>query len=348
MKPDIIPEILFLKQEDVIKAGLLDMDMILAETEKTFQAQGEGKVIQPPKLKLGMPDDDNWESFGNAMPAYINDGNEEVCGIKWAAESVNNPKMQGVPYGIDVVILSNPKTMFPKAILDGTITTAMRTSATAGVFAKHLAVPGATKAALIGAGVIGRTMIMAMTAAVPTLKEIHLVDLDLTKAEEVAAEFAEGGLYKIAAKVVPMTSAEEAVQGADIVVTETTSRKPFIKKEWLKPNVTCIQMERESFEHDCLLAADIVAVDSYEQLLHHAGIVQTLDAEGKITKDDAVELKDIVTGAAAGRTSDGQMVFCKTMGMGMVDIAIANKLYHQAKNMNIGTELTLWDTPLWV
>ncbi|MBQ6582364.1 MAG: ornithine cyclodeaminase family protein [Mogibacterium sp.] len=348
MKPEIIPEILFLKQEDVIKAGLLDMGMVLEETEKVFRAQGEGKVIQPPKLKLGMPDDDNWESFGNSMPAYINGEDEEVCGFKWAAESVHNPEMEGVPYGIDIVILSNPRTMFPKAILDGTITTAMRTSATAGVFAKYLAAKDSKIAALIGAGVIGRTMIMAIAASVPSLEELRIVDLDFAKAEALAAEFAEGGLYTVAPKVVPYGSTDKAIVNADVIVTETTARKPFIRAAQVKTNATCIQMEREAFDEACVLGADILAVDSYEQLLHHAGIIQTLDAEGKVTKEDAWELQDVVTGKVPGRTSDDQFVFCKTMGMGMVDIAIANKLYHQAKAMGLGTELTLWDMPLWV
>lgn len=342
MKPDIIPEILFLQQEDLIKAGLLDMKVILEETEKTFKVQGEGKVIQPPKMKLGMPDNDNWESFGNSMPAYINGEDGEVCGFKWAAEAVHNVEMVGVPYGIDVVLLANPRTMFPYAIMDGTITTAMRTSATAGLFAKYLARKGSKVAACVGAGVIGRTMNMALMEAVPTLEEIRLVDLDLKKAEELAAEF-EGKI-----KVVAMTDAKEAVAGADVVATETTSRKPFIKKEWLTPHCTCIQMEKEAFEHDTALASGVIACDSYEQLMHHPGILQTLDQAGKITADDVVELKDIVTGANPGRTSDDQMIFCKSMGMGMVDIMIANKLYKTAKEMGLGTELHLWDMPLWV
>lgn len=342
MKPEIIPEILFLKQEDVIKAGLLDMSQILKETENTFKAQGNGKVIQPPKVKLGMPDEEHWESYANSMPAYIDGDDEEVCGFKWASEAVHNPEMQGVPYGIDVVILSDPKTMFPKAILDGTITTAMRTSATAGVFAKYCANKDSKTAALIGAGVIGRTMIEAMMEAVPALETVYLADLDASKAQSLAAEFE--GKYV----VVPMTDTKDAVKNADIIVTETTSRKPFIKKDWLKSNATCIQMETEAFEHDCVTAADLVVIDSWAQLTLHTGAIKTLYEAGKLTKDDVTELKDIVAGHSVGRASEDQFVCCKTLGMGMVDIAIANKLFHNAEKKGLGTKLTLWDEPLWV
>ena len=99
----IKPEILFLKQEHVIEAGLLDMKQILQVTEETFRLLGEGKVRQPTKIFMGMPNDDNWESYGMSMPAYIG-GDVNICGFKWAAESVSNPS-KGLPYGIDVVIL---------------------------------------------------------------------------------------------------------------------------------------------------------------------------------------------------------------------------------------------------
>ena len=240
------PSIMGLNQEDVIKAGLLDMKMVLAETEKTFQMIGQNQIINPAKVFLGMPSNDNWDSYCMSMPAYIG-GDVDTAGFKWAAESKANSQLEGVPYGIDIVVLSDPKTVFPKAILDGTITTAMRTSATAGVMAKYNALKGTKKACLVGAGVIGRTMIMAMKEAVPTLEEIHMVDLVMEKAEGLAKEF-EGQI-----KVIPYANVEEAVKGVQLLVTETTSRKPFIKKEWLQPNMTVIQMEGQSCEEDILL-----------------------------------------------------------------------------------------------
>ena len=175
----IKPEILFLKQEHVIEAGLLDMKQILQVTEETFRLLGEGKVKQPTKIFMGMPNDNNWESYGMSMPAYIG-GDVNICGFKWAAESVSNPS-KGLPYGIDVVILSDPNTMFPKAILDGTMTTAMRTSAAAGVCAKYCARKNSKIATLVGAGVIGRTMLMSIHEAVPSIEEFRVSDLDIDR-----------------------------------------------------------------------------------------------------------------------------------------------------------------------
>ena len=182
------PEILFLKQEDVVKAGVLDMKTVLAITEKTFKMIGEGQVINPPKTMLGMPNNENWKSYCMSMPSYIG-GDVDIAGFKWASESVFNMSQPDMPYGVDVVMLSDPKTVYPKAIMDGTIITAMRTSAAAGVAAKYLASKNSNTACLVGAGVIGRTMVMAMMEAVPSLETIYLCDLDIAKAQGIAKEY---------------------------------------------------------------------------------------------------------------------------------------------------------------
>lgn len=334
------PEILLLKQEDEIKAGLLDMKEILKAVEHTYKMMGEGKVIMPAKIQLAIPDKEHWQSYGMSMPAYIG-GDEPVMGFKWAAESVYNQTLEGVPYGIDCVVLSDPLTMFPKAFMDGTITTAMRTSACAGVFAKYTARKDSEVAALIGAGVIGRTMIMAIGETLPNLKEIRIVDLDKSKAEELAEE--NKGKYN----VVPYTSSDEAVKGADVIVTETTSRKPFIDSANIKKNATLIQMESASYDPNLMLEADKLYMDNWEQISHMMPSVIKFVEEGKLHESDVVEIKKLATGEDPGRTSDDQLIYCKSMGMGAVDIAIADSLYHKAKAMGIGQKFCLWDDPLW-
>lgn len=336
------PEILFLKQENVIKAGVLDMKTILKVEEDTFKKLGEGKVIQPSKIFLGIPDTDHWTSYGMSMPAYIG-GDDPVIGFKWAAEAVNNSKLEGVPYGIDIVILSNPETMFPKAILDGTITTAMRTAGCAALMAKYNARKNSSVIGLVGAGVIGRTMIMAMNEVLPELTTVKIFDLDKSKADGLAKEF-EGKVH-----VVPMDTLKETVQDSDVVVTETTSRKPFIDKNLIKKNATVIQMESKSYDPELALEADQIVVDSWAQMSRiKNSLICSLYEAGKITQDDVIQLQEQAAGQKQGRTSDDQFIFCASLGMGSVDIAIANEMYKNAKKMGIGEQLTLWDKPLWI
>lgn len=339
------PEILFLKQEHVIEAGLLDMKQVLQATEETFKLLGEGKVKQPTKIFMGMPNDENWTSYGMSMPSYIG-GDVHVCGFKWAAESVTNPS-KGLPYGIDVVILSDPDTMFPIAILDGTLTTAMRTSAAAGVCAKYCARKNSKVATLVGAGVIGRTMLMSMHEAVPSIEEFRVSDLDITKAQGLQKEF-EGQI-----KVVPYDDTKAAVDGADLIVTETTSRKDFIPREWITvKNATVIQMEAHAFTDEVFMEgynAGRLFVDSWNQTTHLTGHkMQELFHRGMIEESKVHLVQELATGAVKGRESDEEFVVCSTAGMGSVDINIAYRMYLNAKEKGIGTKLNLWDDAKWV
>ncbi|MDR3355275.1 MAG: ornithine cyclodeaminase family protein [Synergistaceae bacterium] len=339
------PEILFLKQEDVVAAGLLDMKMVLDVVEETCLGLSGGCVINPPKIKLGLPDNENWTSFFMSMPAYVK-GNTPVAGFKWAAESKRNATVPGMPYGVDVVTLSDPDTVYPKAIMDGTLITAMRTSAMAGVMAKRMARKNSSTVCLVGAGVIGRTMIMAMNEVLPELKEILLRDLNEAKAEDLASEF-RGKIGKV--NVVPSRDLEESVRKSDVVVTETTSRTPFLKRAWLKDNATVIQMSSYEIEDDVLLGADRVAVDNWEQLSRGAGtLVKKLADEGKLKREDVAEIHELVSGEKPGRRGDDELTVSCLHGVGAIDVAVANRIYEMATEKGIGQRLVLWDNPLWV
>ena len=280
----INPEILFLQQEDQIKAGLLDMKMILKITEDTYKMLGQGQIQNPPKVHLGIPEGTEWESFFNTMPSYIG-GDLNIAGIKWAAESKKNATTPGIPYGIDISILSDPVTVLPFCIQDGTIITAMRTSAVAGLQAKYCAPSDTDTATLIGAGVIGRTMIMAICEAIPTVKTIYLCDLDLEKAEQVAKE-SEG---KYGVTIIPTSDSKAAAAKSQLIVGETTARTPFIDKSWVKPHsaIVCVSNEATT---DVVKAADVNVVDYWKQIItfKNKAITQVFDA-GEITKEEVLE-----------------------------------------------------------
>ena len=338
----INPEILFLQQEDQIKAGLLDMKMILQITEETYKLLGEGKIQNPPKTHLGIPDPENWNSFFNTMPCHIA-GDYNIAGVKWAAESKKNAGIPGIPYGIDISILSDPETVLPFCILDGTIITAMRTSAVAGVQAKYCAPSDTKTATLIGAGVIGETMVMAICEAIPTVKTIYICDLDLPKAEKIAAEYKDK--YP-SVEIIPTADSKSAAAKSELIVGETTARKPFIDKSWVKPHsaIVCVSNEADT---DVVKLADVNVVDYWDQIItfKNKAIVKAFDA-GEITKDQILETSDLVLGKPC-RTSDDQFIYACSLGLGALDITVAYKLYQNAMKMGLGTKIKMWDKPLW-
>lgn len=337
-------ELLFISQEEEVQCGLLDMKMIMEEVEKAFAMMGKGQVKNPPKVKLGLPENHDWMTFFNSMPTYLG-GEENIAGFKWAAESKYNVKENnGLPLGVDIVVLSDPHTVMPKAVMDGTIITAMRTSAVAGVAAKYLAPKGAKTACLIGAGVIGRTMVMAMMEALPDLETIHMADLKIEKCQGLAEEF------KDKIKIVPSDSVEESVKDADVIVSATTAGKPIVFKEWIsKEKVTFIQMSGYEMALDIGLASEKKVVDNWDQMMTFTDkLLYDMVENHGVKKEDVVEIADMVTGEKPGRQEDDKWITCMTMGMGMQDIIVAHKLYKNAKEKGLGTNLTYWENPLWV
>ena len=336
-------EILFLKQEDVIKAGLLDMKQVLAACEKTYQLFGKGEIINHPKVSTKIPDEENWTSFFNSMPAYIG-GDVKVGGIKWACESKKNATTPGIPYGIDIAILSDPDTVLPFCIMDATLITAMRTSAVAGLFAKYTAPKNAKVATLVGAGVIGRTAIMAVNETVPTLETIYLCDLDISKAEGLKKEFE--GTCK--ATIIPSTDTEGCIKKSELIITQTTASKPFLKADWVNKGATVIQMASNEVELDVLRNSDQIFVDYWTQMITNTGkAVTQLYNAGEIKFEDVVELAQLTLGQHPGRKSADETLFCSSMGLGALDIMIGYSMYLNAKKMGLGVTLHQWDNPLW-
>ncbi len=338
------PEFLFLTQEDVIAAGVLDMQLALRDVELAFLMHGRGEVKQPNKTVLEFPDPDTGHRryLTVSMPAYLG-GQVNRAGLKWAAESMDNARRGDLPYGIDVLILHDLERALPVAIMDGTLITAIRTGAAAGVAARYLARPDAAVAAFIGAGVIGRTALEAIGLAVPTLREFRLYDLQADKAEALARDFEDRWQIKV------VESVEQAVTGADVVATMTTTRAPFIKAAWLKPGCLVTAMGKNEFEEQALAQADLLVVDEWEQFKHYqpAMLTQMVQA-GRLQEQDVVNLRDIMLGQIPGRPEPTDRIHFLSFGLACEDLVVAERVYQQAKALGLGQTLTLWDQPRWL
>ena len=338
------PEILFLQQEDVIAAGVLNMARTLEDVERSFRLHGQGEVWLPAKTLMEFPDPQTGlrRYVVVAMPAYVGDEMRRA-GIKWASESMDNARRGDLPYGIDLVILHDLEHALPVAIMDGTLITAMRTGAAAGVAAKYLARPDSHVAGLVGAGVIGRTALEAILLSVPSIEEMRLFDLRAEKAEALAAEF-DGRAH-----ITVTASARQAVEGADVVVTMTTTREPFLRAEWFKPGSFYAQLGSNEADEATTFQADRLIVDDWEPIKHYqASSLSRLHREGRLTDEDVTNLREIVVGRSPGRTCDEERILFKPLGLGVQDIVVADRIYHEAKAMGLGVRLHLWNQPKWL
>lgn len=338
-------EFLYLSQDDVIAAGGLKMSETVQAIETSFRLHAAGETILPPKpvLRWGGPETEETTGRIMAMPAYLG-GDLRIAGIKWIPSRPSNPARHGLPRANALIILNDPDTLLPLAVMDGTIVSAMRTGAASGVAAKYLALPGSTVLGMVGAGVQMHTQAMAMRAVLPNLTEGRVFDLDPAKAEAFAAEMsAELGLAIRAAG-----TAEEACRGADVFITATISSFPYVQADWYKPGALHCEVSFWDTPAQVLSTLDRIVCDDYDQVAHHAvDVAFRAVRDGHIRREQVTDLGDIITGKAPGRQSNRQKILFNPIGLGIHDVCEAYRVYRAAKAQGIGQTLPLWSNPYW-
>jgi len=319
--------LLYLSQADVASAGLTMPD-IIAALEQVFREKGEGRVEMPPKPGIHtMPD-----AFIHAMPAYI--PALKSAGMKWVSGYPENYK-QGLPYISGLLILNDPQTGIPLAVMDCVWITARRTGAATAVAARHLARPDSEVVGILGCGVQGRSNLEALHVGFP-LKRVMAYDVDPQAqqryVEEMSAQF---GL-----EVVPVREPKQAVAGCDIVVTAgPILRMPHatIKSGWFEAGGFASLVDFDSYWHpDALQEADKFCTDDVPQLEHYreAGYFQHIPPIH-------ADLGELVTGQKPGRESATERTIACNLGLALDDMATAPLIYRRALERGIGIWLPL-------
>jgi len=278
---------LILTQKDVQKIlPLGQIKKVINAVEKAFFDFSQGIAQMPPKMYLIFKE---FDGDLRIMPSWSK--KLVMAGTKIVNVHPQNPK-KGLLSVMAVIVLNDPKTGMPLALMDGTWITAMRTGAASGVATKYLAKKEAKTLGVVGAGFQAITQIAAISK-VKKLKEILVYDIREEAIERLAKILAK---EKIKIK---KGSLEEVCQ-KDILVTATPAREPIVKKEWIKPgaHINAIGADapgKEELDPEILKNSKIV-VDCLEQA-EHSGEINVPLAKGIIKKEDIFgELGEIVSG----------------------------------------------------
>ena len=327
---------LYLSQQDVRDTGA-DMPLALAAVEDAFKLHHRGQVLLPHKTVLDM--DERKRGRGNAMPGYVG-GDYHAFGIKWIAGFPGNPARFGLPRGTGLTVLNDAENGLPLAVMDCTLLSAMRTGAVTGVGARALARPDSASLAMIGAGVQARTQLEALRAVLPALREVRAYDLRREASEAFAAEArARHGLEARA-----VDSPEQAVRGADVVVTVTVADEPIVKNAWMAPGsfFSAVGSYQEE-EFEVVSRSDLVVVDGLEHVLHReTPVIALMIAQGLLARERVLELGAILCGEKPGRKDPRQRVFFSPIGMAIEDICLSYRVFRLAEQKGVGTRLNLF------
>ena len=296
----MVNEPLFLN-EDQVRQHLQMADLIPA-MEKALIDFSAGKVTQPVRsvIKVDPPG-----GFLGLMPGSTPDG----LGLKAVTFYPSNAE-RGIPTHMATIFLVDPQTGAPLAIMDGRLITEMRTAAVSAAATKLLASPDAKILAILGSGVQARSHLEALQL-VRHFEKIRV----WSPTKEHAKQFAE----EIGATAV---SAEEAVRGADVVVTATNSRRPIMKGSWLKPgcHANAVGACRPDWrELDDEAMSNVVFVDSREGAMKESGDV--ILSSAKIY----AELGEVFASKVPTRANETTIF--KSLGMAVEDIAAATLVY---------------------
>jgi len=271
------------------------------------------------------------------MPAYI--PSLKAAGVKWVSSHTANPQ-RGLPAVIAVLILSDPETAEPLAVMDATHITLMRTGAAVGVAARHLAREDSSILALVGAGVQSHAQLDAVRLVRP-IREVRLADPNPTAIKTFMDHFGSDSSLKI----VTCAETREAVAGADIVVTTTPSRKPVVQRAWVEDGTHINAIGADAVgkqELETAILADArVFIDDHEQATH-SGEVNVPVSQGEWSADQlAGTLGAVVAGLSPGRSGAGDITVFDSTGLAVQDMAVARAVYDLALKEKAGQSLPL-------
>ena len=321
---------ILLSKSDV--ASILDMKTTIEIVEKAFVELFEGSATMPQRTAIRTDKHSGVSLFMPAHLKYIG-----ALGAKIVSVYKNNVSDYGLSTVLGVITLLDEKTGNPLAIMDGGYITAMRTGAVSGIATKYMARPGASVAAILGAGIQAKAQVWA-TCSVKKFDKYYVFSLDAPdKIKAFCSEMEE----KFNIPFIIAKSAEEAVKDADVLTLATSSAQPVIDGDWIKSGCHINGIGSHSptmreIDEKTILKSRIIA-DSKPACLAEAGDLLIPIAEGKC--DETIikgDLGGVITGRVAGRDSHSEVTLFKSVGLAIQDIATAFAVFQLAQNKDCG------------
>jgi len=302
---------------------IVDLDDARAVVEEVLREQARGRVAMPAKVTMNLADF-GLEAWNTAMPAYIEALG--ASGFKWVGGFAENRSRHGLPFLISLILVQDPPTGYPLAVMEGVHITNLRTAALNALIVELYARPESRRLGIIGAGVQARFAVAAIRRIVP-LEEVRVHDTD----PGASARFARDIEAQHGIAVSVCDGAEGAVAGADIVITATPSVTPLVRRAWLAPGVTAISVgsQGQEFDDEVILGVDKLICDSWEQC-SHLGELRELAETGRLTRADVyAEIGETIAGLRAGREHQDEDILVVPIGLGALDIALGRVAYER-------------------
>ncbi|MBF1341274.1 MAG: ornithine cyclodeaminase family protein [Mogibacterium diversum] len=323
---------LLLNEQDIRK--VFDMNDAIDSNIEAYKIFSSGNAVVP--LRQVIAADEGRGNFA-FMPAYSS--KLGAAGIKIVNIFPGN-RERGEATTIGQVLLMDDKNGEVLALMDGSFITKFRTGAASGAAFKLFARNDAKIGCLIGTGGQADCQLEAMLAAC-NLDEVRIVARDFAKTEKFAEEMSE--IFKDSgAKLIAYDDANEAVDGADVIVVVTVSTEPVfdanrVKKGAVVSGVGSYTAEMNEIDPKLFKLADKIYFDSKDACIAESADIQIPLREGLVSLEGLTgDIGEYALGEISGRESDDEIIIFKNVGLGILDLVIAKLIYEKAKNRKIG------------
>src|SRR5881396_3208772 len=308
--------------------AVLTMPQTLEAVEDISRKQSTGEVVVHPRRRFELP--------GGGFFHYMAAADYSAGFVAMKQYTYVRGKLQFL------VPLYEMATGDLLAVIEADYMGQLRTGAASGVATKYLARENSCIAAIIGTGGQARTQLEAI-AAVRKLESARVYGRDAAKREKFCTEMSS----RLAIPVISSGSSGEAVRGADIVCTATTSSQPVTYGADLTPAVHINAIganhaHKRELDDEAVASADVIVVDSIEQSRQEAGDLILAFHGDEICWTGVKKLSDVVAGKVSGRTSNAEITLFKSNGIASWDLAVAKKVYAAAREKKLGRELPFW------
>jgi alanine dehydrogenase len=316
-------------RDDIESLGITMPD-VLGLVEDTYRLQGAGQIDVPTKIGVTP---DRPDSFYHIMTAWL--GGRREVGMKWVSYYPGLEADRGSPDATALIVLNDPDTGAPVAILEGMWITNLRTAACGLVAAKHLLPDKPRRVGLIGCGALPSWTVPTLGDMAPTLTEIVVTSRTEASRTRYCESLRASGRWS----ATPVDTIEEAVRDADIIISAVpqSAEQPG-KGEWLKPGCLVIA-------YDVLGTWDDVALGTFDRLATD-GVDRLLSVIEKsrptaVLPDRITDFADLVADPAAGRSTAEERILAIPTGPASVDVSVGWEVFRRARAAGVGMEVTL-------
>jgi N-[(2S)-2-amino-2-carboxyethyl]-L-glutamate dehydrogenase len=349
--------ILYLCRRDV-KAACSQVDPVAAVREAlTLHARSQTVLPAEAYMRWNVGDG-QWARSLN-MPGRIA-APVEVAGTKIINANPANPRW-GLPRASGLTVLFDPEHAQVYCVLEAAYISAVRTASVSALAIELINGNRVGELALIGAGELARAHLALLPSTVDKLRAISLFDVDAERARALHAEWV-GPLGEQGTRLQVAASAKDAIRGADVVVTVTTTTTGYIGRGWLKPGALLIHISLDDVLPEVVAEASKVIVDDWALVrdddkrllgrMYRQGLIIGPDRQKMLSESVAVhvppsavptrvyaELGEIVTGHKPGRQAADEIIIVNPFGLSIEDLAVAKQVYQSARRMGLGVSL---------